>query len=88
MLGTRRRREGAVPDNSDFRTTIIKAIGVVTEPSTDGHRVGVDLGGPRLQNVPVTLPSSDRQSLTKMSDSAKSRQLIRAHILRLLDGPL
>lgn len=87
MLGTRRRREGAVPDNSDFRTTIIKAIGVVTEPSTDGHRVGVDWVRD-YRTSRSRSPSSDRQSLTKMSDSAKSRQLIRAHILRLLDGPL
>lgn len=72
--------------NNDFKTMLVKAIGVVTEPSTDGHRVGVEWVRD-FRSSPVTLPSSYRQSLTKVSDSAKSRQLIRDHILPLLgDG--
>ncbi|MGP9583365.1 hypothetical protein [Brachybacterium sp. AOP35-5H-19] len=71
--------------NSDFKTILVKAIGRVTEPSTDGHRVGVewvrDFG-----ESPITLPTSYRQTLTKVSDSEKSRRLIREHISPLLHG--
>ncbi|WP_394217161.1 hypothetical protein [Brachybacterium vulturis] len=72
--------------NSDFTTILVKAIGRVTEPSTDGHRVGVEWIRD-FRTSPITLPTSYRQTLTKVSDSAKSRQLIREHILPLLaDG--
>ena len=69
--------------NNDFRTMLVKAIGVVTEPSTDGHRVGVDWVRD-LRSAPVTLPSSYRQTLTKVSDTPASRTLIRDHILPLI----
>lgn len=72
--------------NSDFRTVLVKAIGRVTEPSTDGHRVGVAWVRD-FRTSPITLPTSYRQTLTKVSDSVKSRQLIREHISPLLaDG--
>ena len=73
--------------NNDFKTMTVKAIGVVTEPSTDGHRVRVNWVRD-LRTSPITLQSSYRQTLTKVSDSVKSRQLLRAHILPLLDGQL
>ncbi len=66
---------------------LVKAIGVVTEPSTDGHRVGVDWARD-FRASPVTLPSSYPQTLTKVSDSARSRQFTRAYILPPLDRPL
>ena len=69
--------------NSDFKTMSIKAIGRVTEPSDDGHRVGVDWIGD-FRSSPITIRSSYRQTLTKMSDSPRARQLIRDHILPLL----
>ena len=55
----------------------------VPEPSTDGHRVGVDWVRD-LRSAPVTLPSSYRQTLTKVSDTPASRTLIRDHILPLI----
>lgn len=69
--------------NNDFRTMLVKAIGVVTEPSTDGHRVGVDWVRD-LRSAPVTLQSSYRQTLTKVSDTPASRALIADHIVPLL----
>ena len=69
--------------NNDFRTMLVKAIGVVTEPSTDGHRVGVDWVRD-LRSAPVTLQSSYRQTLTKVSDTPASRSLIADHIVPLL----
>lgn len=72
--------------NNDFKTMLVKAIGIVTEPSTDGHRVGVDWVRD-FRSSPITLQSSYRQTLTKVSDSVKSRQLIRERIHPLLaDG--
>jgi hypothetical protein len=69
--------------NNDFRTILVKAIGLVTEPSTDGHRVGVDWVRD-FRSSPVTLQSSYRQTLTKVSDSPKSRALISERIVPLL----
>lgn len=72
--------------NNDFRTMLVKAIGRVTEPSTDGHRVGVDWVRD-LRDAPVTLPTSYRRTLTKVSDSEPARRLLREHVLPLLaDG--
>lgn len=71
--------------NNDFKTMLVKAIGIVTEPSTDGHRVGVDWVRD-CQSDPVTLPSSYRQTLTKVSDTPKSQALIAEHILPLLNS--
>jgi hypothetical protein len=73
--------------NNDFKTMLVKAIGVVTEPSVDGHRVGVNWVRD-FRSSPVTLPSSYRQTVTKVSGTPKSRQLIRDHILPLLDDSL
>lgn len=69
--------------NNDFRTMLVKAVGVVTEPSTDGHRVGVNWVRD-FRSAPVTLQSSYRQTLTKVSDTPASRALIADHILPLL----
>lgn len=69
--------------NNDFTTMLVKAIGRVTEPSTDGHRVGVEWVRD-LRESPITLPSSYLQTLTKVSDSVKSRRLIREHLSPLL----
>lgn len=69
--------------NSDFRTSLVKAIGVVTEPAADGHRVGVNWVRD-LRESPITLPASYRQSLTKVSDSPKARALIFEYIRPLL----
>jgi hypothetical protein len=55
----------------------------VTEPSTDGHRVGVDWVRD-FRSAPVTLPSSYRQTLTKVSDTPAARALIAYHIVPLL----
>lgn len=71
--------------NNDFKTMLVKAIGVVTEPSCDGHRVGVDWVRD-LRSSPVTLQSSYRQTLTKVSDTPRSRALIRDSVLPLLEG--
>lgn len=74
--------------NNDFRTMLLKAIGIVTEPSTDGHRVGVDWVRD-FRSSPVTLQTSYRQTVTKMSDTPKSRALIEDNILPLLrDRPV
>lgn len=69
--------------NNDFRTMIVKAIGVVTAPSTDGHRVGVTWVRD-LRSAPVILPSSYRQSLTKVSDTPAAKALIADQIVPLL----
>ena len=69
--------------NNDFATMLVKAIGVVTEPATDGHRVGVDWVRD-FRSAPVTLPSSYRQTLTRVSDTPASRTLIKDHILPLM----
>lgn len=69
--------------NNDFRTMLVKAIGVVTEPSTDGHRVGVDWVRD-FRSAPITLQSSYRQTLTKVSDTPASRSLIADHVVPLL----
>src|SRR5690606_38039210 len=69
--------------NNDFRTMLVKAIGVVTEPSTDGHRVGVDWVRD-FRSAPVTLQSSYRQTLTKVSDTPAARAMLAEHILPLL----
>ena len=72
--------------NNDFKTMLVKAIGVVTVPATDGHRVGVNWIRD-FRSSPVTLQTSYRQTLTKVSDTPKSRALIRDHIGPLLgDG--
>lgn len=68
--------------NNDFKTMLVKAIGVVTAPATDGHHVGVNWIRD-FRSSPVTLQTSYRQTLTKVSDTPKSRALIRDHI-----GPL
>ncbi|MGH2779370.1 MAG: hypothetical protein ACRDJB_12080 [Actinomycetota bacterium] len=73
--------------NNDFRTMVVKAIGVVTEPSADGHRVGVTWVRD-FRASPVTLPTSYRQTVTKVSDTPKSRALIRDHIRPLLGDAL
>lgn len=73
--------------NNDFKTMLVKAIGVVTEPSVDGHRVGVNWVRD-LRSSPVTLPSSYRQTVTKVSDTSKSRGLVRDHVLPLLGDSL
>lgn len=69
--------------NNDFRTMLVKAIGVVREPATDGHRVGVNWVRD-FRSSPITLPSSYRPTLTKVSDTPASRALIAKHILPLL----
>lgn len=69
--------------NSDFKTTLVKAVGVVTEPATNGHRVGVNWVQD-LRSSPITLPASYRQTLTKVSDTPKSRALISEYIRPLL----
>lgn len=69
--------------NNDFKTMLVKAIGIVTEPATDGHRVGVDWVCD-FRASPVTLESSYRQTLTKVSDTPKSKALISDRILPLL----
>jgi len=69
--------------NNDFRTMLVKAIGVVIEPATDGHRVGVDWVRD-FRSTPVTLPSSYRQTLTRVSNTPASRTLIQDHILPLM----
>lgn len=71
--------------NNDFKTMLVKAIGIVTESATDGHRVGVNWIRD-FRAAPVTLQSSYRQSLTRMSDTPKSRALIRDHIQPLIEG--
>lgn len=69
--------------NNDFKTMIVKAIGVVREPSTDGHRVGVDWVRD-FRASPVTLPTSYRQTVTKVADTPRTRALINEHIRPLL----
>lgn len=69
--------------NNDFRTMLVKAIGVVREPATDGHRVGVNWVRD-FRSSPITLPSSYRPTLTKVSDTPASRAMIAKHILPLL----
>lgn len=71
--------------NNDFKTMLVKAIGIVTEPSTDGHRVGVNWVRD-FRSSPITLQSSYRRSLTKVSGTPKSQALIRDHIGPLLEG--
>lgn len=71
--------------NNDFKTMLVKAIGVVTEPSSDGHRVGVDWVRD-FRSSPLTLQTSYRQTLTRVSDTPRSRALIRDEILPLLRG--
>ena len=56
--------------NNDFKTMLVKAIGVVTVPATDGHRVGVNWIRD-FRSSPVTLQTSYRQTLTKVSDTPK-----------------
>ena len=68
--------------NNDFRTMLVNAIGVVTEASTDGHRVGVDWVRD-FRSAPVTLMSSCRQTLTNVPDTPASRALIKDRILPL-----
>lgn len=69
--------------NNDFRTMLVKAIGVVREPATDGHRVGVNWVRD-FRSSPITLQSSYRPTLTKVSDTPASRAMIAKHILPLL----
>lgn len=69
--------------NNDFRTMLVKAIGVVREPATDGHRVGVNWVRD-FRSSPITLLSSYRPTLTKVSDTPASRAMIAKHILPLL----
>lgn len=69
--------------NNDFRTMLVKAIGFVKEPATDGHRVGVNWVRD-LRSSPITLLSSYRPTLTKVSNTPASRALIVKHILPLI----
>ena len=69
--------------NNDFRTMVVKAIGIVTEPATDGHRVGVNWIRD-LRSSPITVNSSYRQTLTRVADTPKSRALI-AELISNLD---
>lgn len=71
--------------DADFRSTWIKGIGICTEPSKDGHRLGVKWIKDFTKN-PVKIDGSYRATIVKMSDAPKSRKLINEVIRPLMYG--
>lgn len=69
--------------DADFKNSWIKAIGICTSPSTDGHGLGVNWIKD-FTSQPIKVESSYRQTIVKMSDNPKPRKIINEVIIPLL----
>lgn len=70
--------------DTDFKSTWIKAIGICTEPQSDGHRIGVHWIKDLTHN-PIKIDGSYRSTITKMSNTPKSLKIIEDVILPLIE---
>lgn len=71
--------------DADFKSSWIKAIGICTRESSDGHTLGVSWTKDFTKN-PIKINASYRSTICRMSDTPKSQKIINDTVIPLLNA--